>query len=211
MHRGALGAHRPCRVPRLAPDRRPWPPRAGPADLRPALQRSSSPPGAGAATARPARPADRPLPGGPRHRVSTRPARRFASRVPASCMNDFTHPTGAEPGRDASAAVSPAARTSPAKPDGVAAERAQPARPDPPSGPAAWRPGVAAPRPGGAGRGVQHPWLPNSAPAAQATPSPGRTVDTAVVGSCVDHRGLMVLRRTRSSAPTTDFLAPTGR
>ena len=56
---------------------------------------------------------------------------------------------------------------------------------------------------------LPHRWLPNSAPAVQATGAHGRTADTAVVGSCADHRGLMVLRRTRSSAPTTDFLAPT--
>ena len=29
-----------------------------------------------------------------RHSASTRPARRFASRVPASCMNAFAHPSG---------------------------------------------------------------------------------------------------------------------
>ena len=61
--RGALGAHRPRRVPGLAADRRPRPPRAGPSDLRPALQRPPSPPGARAAAARPARPADCPRPG----------------------------------------------------------------------------------------------------------------------------------------------------
>jgi len=58
--RGALGPHRPRRVPRLAADRRARPPRAGPAHLRPALQPPPSPPGAAAATARPAGPADHP-------------------------------------------------------------------------------------------------------------------------------------------------------
>ena len=73
--RGALGADGPCRVPRLAPDRRPWPPRAGPADLRPALQRSSSPPGAAAATARPAGSAHRPRRGSWRRGEPHRPTR----------------------------------------------------------------------------------------------------------------------------------------
>ena len=46
--RGALGADRPRRVPGLAADRRPRPPRAGPSGLRRALQRPSPAPGAGA-------------------------------------------------------------------------------------------------------------------------------------------------------------------
>jgi putative transposase len=58
--RRALGADGPGRVSGLAADRRAQPPRAGPSDLRPALQPPPSPPGAAAATARPAGPADHP-------------------------------------------------------------------------------------------------------------------------------------------------------
>src|SRR4029453_7238509 len=57
---------------------------------------------------------------------------RGAPPPPAAGHTGASRSNGAAPGRDASAAVSPAARTSPAKPDGVAAERAPPARPDPP-------------------------------------------------------------------------------
>jgi putative transposase len=48
--REALGANRPRRVPRLAADRRPRPPRAGPSGLRRALQHPSPAPGAGASS-----------------------------------------------------------------------------------------------------------------------------------------------------------------
>jgi putative transposase len=91
--RGALGADRPCRVPGLAADRRPRPPRADPANLRRALQRAPPAPGAWAPTARSARRADRCRRGSTRQIASARPARQSAARIPPSCMNAFAHPS----------------------------------------------------------------------------------------------------------------------
>ena len=47
----------------------------------------------GLAAARPTRPTDRRRRGSARQGASTRPARRSAPRVPASCMNAFAHPS----------------------------------------------------------------------------------------------------------------------
>src|SRR4029453_10716329 len=61
------------------------------------------------------------LPGQPQHQRAELRRPRAAGHTGASRSN------GAAPGRDASAAVSPAARTSPAKPDGGAAAHTAPA------------------------------------------------------------------------------------
>jgi hypothetical protein len=47
-------------------------------------------------------------------------------------------------------------------------------------------------------------------PAAPASPAAGRSSDRPVVAPSVDHLGQRLPRRTRSSEPTADFLAPTG-
>jgi hypothetical protein len=92
--RRALGADRPRRVPGLAADRWPRPPRAGPSGLRRPLQHPSPAPSAGASS-----PSARCATGCRRRRSAgpsppTRSARRPPARVPASCMNTFAHPTG---------------------------------------------------------------------------------------------------------------------
>jgi hypothetical protein len=113
--------------------------------------------------------------------------------------------SGAAPGLGASAAAWPAGRTGHTRPSVAAAARARPAPRGRPSRPQAWLPAAAAPRPRGGAGAAQRPSRPNSAPVAQATPSVGRTSDTAVAGSCADHRGPMTPGRTRSSTGTTEF------
>src|SRR4030095_15094509 len=53
-------------------------------------------------------------------------------------------------------------------------------------------------------------WSPSAVPAAPAIPAAGRTSDRAVEAPSIDHRRQRLPQRSRSSEPTTDFLAPTG-
>jgi hypothetical protein len=111
--------------------------------------------------------------------------------------------SGAGPGRDASPAAWPAARTTGAGLDGAAAAPARPAPPGlpgPPGPSAAGSPGVAAPRPPAAASADRRSWLPYLVPAARASPAAGRTCGRAVAWSGADHRGRWLPRRTRSSA-----------
>jgi hypothetical protein len=91
---GALDPYRPCRVPRLAADHQQWSPGAGPPDLCRALQPTSSTPGAWARTAWSIRCSDLRRRGSASPGAPPRPPWWPASRVPTSCMNAFTHPTG---------------------------------------------------------------------------------------------------------------------
>jgi hypothetical protein len=102
-----------------------------------------------------------------------------------------------------------AGRTPRARPGGQQPRQPSQHRTVRPSPPQASPPAVAAPRPHGAAA-ARRSSPPNCVSAAQAAAAPGRTVDRAVAGSCGDHRGRWHLRRTCSSAPTTDFPAPTG-
>jgi hypothetical protein len=117
---------------------------------------------------------------------------------------------GAGPGRGAIAAAWPVARTGHARQGGAAAAPAQPAPRGRPSPTGVGPPAGAAPRPGAATPAAPRGWSPSAVPAAPATPTAGRRSDTAVVAPSVDHRRQRLPRRTRSSEPTADSLAPTG-
>jgi hypothetical protein len=86
------GWHRPGRVSGLAADRGTGSSRAVPARLRRALQPAPPAPSAEPGRTRSTR-RYRGRQGSPRQTASTGLARRSCSRVPASCMNVFTHPT----------------------------------------------------------------------------------------------------------------------
>jgi hypothetical protein len=92
--RGALDPYRPRRVPRLAADHQQWSPGAGPPDLCRALQPTPTTPSTWARTTWPIRRSDPGRGGSASPGVPTRPPWWPASRIPASCMNAFTHPTG---------------------------------------------------------------------------------------------------------------------
>src|SRR6266508_2521816 len=109
---------------------------------------------------------------------------------------DVGSSSGAAPGLGATAAAWPAGRTGRPRPSVAAAAPAQPAPRGRPSRSEAWSPAAAAPRPRGGAGATQRPSRPNSAPAAQATPSGGRTPDTAAAGSGAEHRGPMTPRET---------------
>jgi hypothetical protein len=91
--RRALDPYDPRRVPRLAADRQPWSPGSGPPEVCRALQPTSPTPSAWAPTAWSIRRSDPGWRGSASPGAPTRPPWWPASRVPASCMNAFTHPT----------------------------------------------------------------------------------------------------------------------
>ena len=116
---------------------------------------------------------------------------------------------GAGPSRGAIAAAWSAAPTVPATPSVAAAARAQPAPPGQPSPTGVGPPAGGAPRPRAATPAVPRPWLLSAVPAAAAIPAVGRRSDRAVVAPSTDHLRHRIPRRTRSSEPTVDSLAPT--
>jgi hypothetical protein len=115
--------------------------------------------------------------------------------------------SGAGPGRDATAAMFRAGRAARASPTVAAAAPARPAPPSRPIHPGVGSPAGAAPRPRGAIPVAPRSWSPNAAP---AVPAAGRRSGRGVAAPSTDHRRRSRPRRSRSSAPTTDFLAPTG-
>ena len=92
--RPALDPYGPRRVPGLGADRQPWSLGAGPPEVCRALQPTSSTPSAWARTAWSILRSDPGWRGSASPAAPTRPAWWPPSRVPASCMNAFTHPTG---------------------------------------------------------------------------------------------------------------------
>src|SRR6266511_3675981 len=124
---------------------------------------------------------------------------------------DGDRSSGAGPGLDASAAALRAARTTRARPGGAVAVRVQPAGLGLPSRPAAGSPDVAAPRPRGATRAARR--LGRRTPRQQRKP-PQHLAEQQIEQS-KGHAPIIAARwpprRTRSSAPTTEFLAPTGQ
>jgi hypothetical protein len=118
--------------------------------------------------------------------------------------------SGAGPGHDASPAGSLAARAAGARLGEAAAAPARPAAHGLPSRAAAGSPGVATPRPRGATRAARRPWQPNSSPAGK----PPYHLAEQQIEQSKGHAPIIaarwVPRRTPRSAPTTEFLAPTG-
>src|SRR4029453_3591444 len=118
---------------------------------------------------------------------------------------------GAGPSRGASAAAWPAAPTVPAAPSVAAAASAQPAPPGQPSPIGVGPPAGGALSPRAATPAAPRSWSLSVVSAAPAIPAAGRSSDRAVVAPSTDHLRQRLPRRTRSSEPTVDFLAPTGR
>jgi len=116
--------------------------------------------------------------------------------------------SGAGPGPDASAAAFRAGRTTRARSGAAADVRVQPAPLGRPSRAVAGPPGAAAPRLRGAVSAARRPWRPSFVSATRATAVPGRTADTAVVGSCADHRG-PIASSTNPQLSTHDRLSGT--
>jgi hypothetical protein len=133
--------------------------------------------------------------------------------APAPRLDDHAgagRSTVAGPSPGASATASSAAPTVPATPSVATAAPAQPAPPGQPSPLGVGSPAGEAPPPRAATPAAPRPWLLSAAPAAPAIPAAGRSSDRAVVAPSTDHRRHRLPRRTPSSEPTVDFLAPTG-
>ena len=139
-----------------------------------------------------------------------------AAQVPGSLPLPWDGPagvgssSGVGPGPYASAAASQAGRTTRASSGAAADMRVQQAQLGRPSRAVAGPPGAAAPRPHGAASAAPRPWRPSFASATRATAVPGRTADTAVVGSFADHRGRLPPRR-NPQLSTHDRLSGTHR